>query len=113
MNLQTIAQPNMLTSYMVKTDQDELSGDTGIQPLVASANGFRMRYGSQQLIVKSEDAEAVVVEVFTTDGRIVERTDVQLKGGAGKADVSRLPAGFYVARATDSEGTRVACKFMK
>ena len=109
MNLQTIAQPNMLTSYMVKSDPIH----TGTQTLIASANGFRMRYGSQQLIVKNEDAETVAIEIFTTDGRMAERTVVDLKGGTGKADVSHLPAGFYVARATDSEGTRVACKFMK
>jgi hypothetical protein len=36
-----------------------------------------------------------------------------VKGGSALVSVAHLPQGFYVARATDAEGNRVGCKFMK
>ncbi|WP_081778394.1 CotH kinase family protein [Xylanibacter brevis] len=112
MNVPTIEKANMLTSYLVKEPQHDII--SGVQPaLVASANGFRIRYGAQTLFVKSDEADNAVVDIFTTDGRLIERTAVNVVGGTARINVSHLPSGFYVARATNSQNARVSCKFMK
>ncbi|MBR6121131.1 MAG: Ig-like domain-containing protein [Prevotella sp.] len=118
MNVATIASTNRMSSYAQLTDQDALKAayeeQTGIRPtLASSANGFRVRYGSQQLIVKGEDVKRALVELYTTDGRLIEQMSVRLTNGTARIDVSHLPHGFYVARATSDQTTRVACKFMK
>ena len=113
MNLPTIEQPNQLTSYVVKTDQDELEKQTGVRPLIAAANGFRVSYGGQQLLVRNDDQDAAVIEIFTTDGRLAERHHVAVETSVARVSVAHLPSGFYVARATNADGVRVACKFMK
>ena len=112
MNVPTIEKANMLTSYLVEEPQHDIV--SGVQPtLIASSNGFRIRYGAQQLLVKSDEADQAVVDIFTTDGRLIERTAVSVNQGTARISVSHLPSGFYVARATNSQGTRVSCKFMK
>ena len=115
LSLATIEAPNQLTSYVVLTDQNHLRDvTTGIsKTLIASANGFRIRYGAQQLLVKSEDAASADVDIYTPDGRLVDRVHVQFVGGVARLSVAHLPQGFYVARATDDQQTRVSCKFMK
>jgi len=65
------------------------------------------------LFVKSDEADKAVVDIFTTDGRLIERTAVNITGGTARINVSHLPSGFYVARATNSQDARVSCKFMK
>ena len=114
LNVPTIAGANLLTSYMTKIDQEEQKEASGISaPVIASSNGFRISYGAHQLIVKGEDVESAQVEIFTTDGRLVERLSVALHHGTTRIQVDHLPTGFYVARATDVEGNRIGCKFMK
>ncbi len=113
MNVTTIAAPNLLTSYMELTDQEELKIATGTRMTIASANGFRVRFGSQQLLIKSEDATSADVAIYTPDGRIVERAFVDLYNGTARLSVAHLPAGFYVVRATDEQGNHVGCKFMR
>ena len=114
MDVATIAETNMLTSYLVKIDQEEQKQTTGIAaPMIASANGFRIAYGSGQLLIKSEEKESVVVEIFTTDGRMVDRMSVELHQGTTRVSVAHLPSGFYVARATNEQSTAISCKFVR
>ena len=101
-----------MTSYAQLTDQEALKA-TDVPSLIASVNGFRVRYGAQQLIVKHDDAQEATVEVFTTDGRQLLRQPVTLRGGKAQLSIAHLRPGFYVARATDRDGNRVSCKFMK
>ena len=81
--------------------------------MIASANGFRVRYAGEQLLVKGEDDGEILMEVFTTDGRLVDRQQVWLHSGSARISVAHLPSGFYVARATSEQSTRVSCKFMR
>ncbi|MCK8622292.1 CotH kinase family protein [Prevotella sp. E13-27] len=114
MNVTTIAKPNIMSSYAELTNQEELKKATSVEhTFIAAANGFRIRYGAQQLLVKNEDDGIATIDIYTTDGRLVEHTATMVKGGSALVSVAHLPQGFYVARATDAEGNRVGCKFMK
>ena len=112
MNVPTIGHSNLLTSYLVKEDQKEIT-PTGVAPLIASSGDFRIRYGSQQLFVKGEDVEQAIVEIHATDGRLVERQSVLLSHGVARVSVAHLPAGFYIGSAISTDGTTVSCKFAK
>lgn len=113
MDVPTIAATNMLTSYMVREEQQGISTGIETKGMLASANGFRICYGGGQLLVKAEDDGLVSVDIYTPDGRLVDQTVVSIQGGAGRVNVSHLPIGFYVARATDADNTCIGCKFMR
>ncbi len=111
-NVATIGQPNVMTSYM------EYAGPISVgisQPTLASAaNGFRLSYGNNQLLLRSgEENDAATVSIYTADGRQLEQTEVTLRNGTSLLSVAHLPAGFYIARATRDDRTTVSCKFMK
>ena len=110
-NVPTISKANILTSYMTEVPQQE-GGIVGVSTLMADNNGFHMHYGSQQLIVKSNKAASAQIDIYNTDGRLTSQASVALSGGKATLSVAHLPAGFYIARATDDEGNRVSCKFI-
>ena len=110
-NVATIGQANMKTSYSVETDQPQVVSD-GIHTAEA-VNGFRLCYGADQLLVKSGEQGQAAVSVYTADGQLVSQSAVQLTAGTTYVSIDHLPAGFYVARATNSQGQVVSCKFVK
>ena len=110
-NVATIAKANQLSSYVEQVQQGD---PTAITPAtLASANGFRIRYGKEVLLVKSDDDGLSAVDIYTTDGRLIERHTVRISGGTGRLSVAHLPQGFYVARATSDSDNSVGCKFVK
>lgn len=110
-NVVTIGKTNVKTSYMTKVDQTTVGISS--PTMTSAANGFRLRYGSGLLFVKSEVAQQAVVDIYNAEGQLVEHAVVEVLKGSARVDVSHLPSGFYVARAVSDEGTRVSCKFMK
>ncbi len=114
MDVPTIASSNMLTSYMVSDPQYNVENDAPNRIVyIAAANGFRIRYGGDQLIVKGEEDGIAYVDLYTTDGRLLAHEAVRIQNGTGRLSVANLPQGFYVARATNQQSTRISCKFMK
>ena len=111
MSTPTIEKTNILTSYM--TEVDQTTGISHPEMLITSANGLRICYGSQQLIVKSEEATSVLVSIYTSDGRLADQVSTRVEHGTARVDVSHLAPGFYIAKAADADNTRVACKFVK
>lgn len=111
-NVPTIGRSNVKTSYMTAVGQG--GGETGIITCTAGVQDLRLRYAASHLTVHSEDAEQADVAVYTADGRLVERRTVSFEGGETvRLDVSSLPSGFYMARATSMNGRQASCKFMK
>lgn len=114
MNVPTIDKANITTSYNVPVEQHLSPDGTGLQPaLMAAAGSFRMHYGAEQLFIKSEENGQVFLSIYTTDGRLVGQSAVRVANGAACVSVAHLPQGFYVAKATDEKGNRIACKLMK
>ena len=77
------------------------------------ACGCQDGQGTQTLLVKSDDDGPATVEIYTTDGRLLERRSVAISNGTARLSVAHLPAGFYVARASDQDNAHVSCKFVK
>ena len=110
MNVATIGARNLMTYYVTKVDQQNI--DVAVRP-IASANGLRLCYASRQLLVKSEGSQQVGISIYRTDGTLVEQAEVSVNSGSARLNVETLAPGFYVARATDSNGTSVSCKFIQ
>ena len=111
MNVATIAKTNRQSSYMTLVEQ---TITTGVEtPLIASANGLRVIYGNQQVLVKSDEDGIATVNIFNANGMLMEQATVNVKGGRARLDVSHLTPGLYIARAIDANGTSVSCKFRK
>lgn len=109
MNVTTIGAANILTSYMTTVSQhDDVAVNTA-----SVAGNLRICYGSQQLIVKGENSRQLTVSVYRTDGMLQQQAVLSMSDGSAHINVATLRPGFYVARATDSDGNSVSCKFMK
>ena len=107
----TIGKSNIYTSYMTAVEQntEEITHVANI----TAANGLRICYGSQQILVKSEEGDFADVRIYQANGQLVAQQSVNLKGGKARVDVSTLGHGLYIARAIDANGTSVSCKFKK
>lgn len=111
MNVATIAKTNRKSFYMTPVDQ---TIPTNIEmPLIASANGLRVVYGNQQVLVKSDEDGIATVNIFNANGMLIEQATVNIKGGRARLNVSHLTPGLYITRAIDANGTNVSCKFKK
>ena len=109
-SMPSIGKRNLMTSYSEVANQETLDIR---RTTIASSNDFRIRYGSETLILKTEDSDMARVEIYTASGQSVMNTVVSIRGGVGYVNVSDIPSGFYVARAIDGNGERVSCKFLK
>lgn len=111
MDVPTIAQSNILSSYDEAVDQIAL----GIKPAaqVASSGGLRIGYANQTVLLHSEEASFARIDIMTTSGQLVETVTANFHAGRTQFSVSHLQSGIYVVRATDSEGHRVSCKVVK
>ena len=78
---------------------------------IMAANGLRICYGSQQLLINSDDADWADVKIYQANGQLVSQQSVSLIGGKARVDVSSLGRGLYVARAISNKGTGANCKF--
>ena len=107
----TISKSNIKTSYMTTVNQ-ETEIPTRVANITA-ANGLRICYGSEQILVKSDNTDITEIKIYQANGQLVSQQSVSLKGGKARVDVSSLGHGLYVARAVNNEGTSVSCKFMK
>ena len=111
MNVATIAKSNRQSSYMTPVEQTIVNSIE--TPLIASANGLRVIYANQQVLVKSDEDGIATVNIFNANGMLMEQTTVSIKGGRARLDMSHLTPGLYIARAIDAGGTSVSCKFRK
>ena len=111
-NVPTIGHSNVKTNYMIAVSQK--GKETGIATYTAADNHLTVRYVTPQIILHSEDANAVDCAIYTADGRQVMQTSVSFDNSETvRVDVSHLSPGFYVARAKDHQGRHISCKFMR
>ena len=105
----TIARPNHLSSYSLPVS----GGSVSVRPVLASGtSASRLYYASQQLTIKAAPSAEALVSIYTSAGRLVFQSTVQLHNGTAQLNVSHLPPGFYVAQALFLQHT-LSCKFMK
>ena len=110
MTTPTIEKANIITSYSEQTEQVVTAIGTAT---VRRSGQLSIAYGHDQLIVRTEEPTTAQISIFTPAGTAVDVRAVSLHNGANYIDVSSLKQGIYIARATDTQGNRVACRFAK
>jgi len=110
MNIPTIEKANIYTSYLAEIQQGTTDGigqtyDDGLE-------GMTMRYAAGRIIVNTANAEYARVAIYSISGQEMSVQEIAVADGTGTMDVSSLPAGCYIAKATDNNGRKAACKFV-
>ncbi len=111
MNVPTISNANMKSSYLTAVEQT--GAGTDIRTATQDASDLNLCYGTDQLMMSSKTVQRAAVSIYTPGGQLVEEAEVRFTGGAARLDVSHLQSGFYVARAEGDNGEQATCKFMK
>lgn len=120
MQITTIAKPNMLTMYAQNYDEKAIEPEPvepGPEPepdgvkLVSQNNELGINYSAETIIVTNEYHTATTLTVVNAEGQTCLTTVLSMEAGSATVSTTGLPAGVYVARATDTEGTRVSTKF--
>ena len=109
MNVPTIDQRNLLTSYLSTVDQKAL----GVSEAPAASQDIAMRYAAGRLSIRSNSALQVTVQIYALDGREVLQRHLSLVGGYADVDCRSLAAGAYIARAVDEDGLQTTIKFIR
>lgn len=114
LQIPTIDKTNMKTMYAGYYDEHALEKENSAVGVkyVSQSNELGINYRSGALYVTNEDFLTTTVEVYNAAGQIVMSREVAMPEGTAAVDVSHLPVGVYVARATDSEDEHVSVKFM-
>ena len=110
LNLPTIAQPNIKTSYMVDVEQPT----SGVKDLMAYGKSqLTVRYVLGNLVIRSDRNDAVKADIYNLAGQPVDTRSTSLRGGYAEVILGQLPAGCYVARVSNAQGQTATCKFVK
>ena len=109
-NVPTMARSNIFTSYMTA---DQSATPTAIAAAEAANPLLRLVYASRRLLVHGARGRSVALTVSRADGHMAAQAELPLAHAGATLDVSSLPPGLYVARATTDDGaTTATCKFV-
>ena len=109
MNIPTIANPNLYTTYLKDVKQ---SGFTGIEDVTAENGDLSIGYASGRLVISGRNAGNAQVLVHHLTGQTVASLSAPLIGGYAEVQLSGLSSGVYVAEVYDSDGHQATCKFI-
>ena len=113
MNVPTIANNNITSSYVTPVEQTVPTGINNITDMAENGNdGISIRPADGKLTLYSNMADNLHLNVATLAGQAVFNSDVQLSNGYSTVSISQLPVGVYVAYISDSQGHKAACKFI-
>ena len=109
MNIPTIGRRNLHTSYLTAVDQSVV---TDISQTTIAQSDLSLSYAANHLIVKSQQAEAVRLIIYTLSGQQLSTAEMMLHGGRAEASCSHLTSGCYIAKVSDKTGHSTTCKFV-
>ena len=112
MNVPTIAQTNLTSSYADAIEQPTTALSVLHMPLAS----FTVRYVVGALAIHAPAdaaAEDLRVNIVNLTGQSMERLTTRLSTGYAEVSLRHLPAGVYIATVTDGKGNTVSCKFAK
>ncbi len=120
MTTPTIKAANTMTTYASLWEYEGPDGQDGDgeedipnHVLASRSGGMSIACVGDCLSIKSEDSDRVTFGVYTVSGVTVMYGTLGMEAGHGRVSVSALPAGVYIARATDGDGGECATKFVK
>lgn len=109
MNIPTIAQANLKSSYLTGVAQPGMSG---IEDVMAENGGLAIAYHAGNLIISGRASGNVQVLVHNLSGQTVASLSAPLNGGYEEVPLTSLSNGVYVAVVKDAQGHKTSCKFV-
>jgi len=112
----TISRTNQVSTYasLWEYEAPEDSTETSIPgTLVSRTGGMSIAYTGECLSIKSEENPNVTVTVYSPAGSLVLSRALFMATGHERISLASLPAGVYIARARDNDGSECATKFIK
>ncbi len=110
MNVPTIAKTNIISSYATAVEQPT---ETAVPNLMAEADNLGIRYVVGRLLINGTPTESLQIRVVNLAGQLALSLPTSLNGGYAEVSIEQLPAGVYIAHATDDQGHQATCKFVK
>ncbi len=111
MNIPTIAQANVTSSYTMPVEQTWMSG---ISDIAALAPTLKASYVVGSLVVNGAADSRLSIDVVNTAGQLFARINATTDAyGHANVSLAQLPAGAFVARVADAKGTTTAVKFIR
>lgn len=110
MNVPTIAKTNIISSYATAVEQPT---ETAVPNLMAEAGDLGIRYVVGRLLINGTPTENLQIRIVNLAGQLALSLPASLSGGYAEVPVEQLPAGVYIAHATDKQGHQATCKFVK
>lgn len=110
MNVPTIAKTNIISSYVTAVEQPT---ETAVPNLMAEADNLGIRYVVGRLLINGTPTESLQIRVVNLAGQLALSIPASLSGGYAEVSIEQLPAGVYIAHATDNQGLQATCKFVK
>ena len=111
MNVPSIAQANLKSSYVIGVSQTDA---TGISDLAANNEALTVRYANGRLFIcGSAEGGKVQVRVVGLSGQTVATVSASLTTGQAETDLSDLPTAVYIATVTDDHGHKTNLKFVR
>lgn len=111
MNVPTIAQANMPTSYMIAARQPAATAISDMA--AASASAISLRLTGNKLMILGATGGEQQVSIYNLAGQLVENSSVTAKQGCGTVSIEQLPSGCYVAVAVSDGRQHSTLKFVK
>ena len=106
----TIEHPNAMNSYTTRWERG--AGESGVEEVLpARTSGLSLTFADGRLLIKSEDDEHTVLQVYTSGGAMVLSRSVEMTAMHASVGLSPLPPGVYVARLSDHLGNQCTLKF--
>ncbi len=106
----TIEHPNAMNSYTTRWERG--AGELGVEEVLpARTSGLSLTFADGRLLIKSEDDEHTVLQVYTSGGAMVLSRSVEMTAMHASVGLSPLPLGVYVARLSDHLGNQCTLKF--
>lgn len=114
-NKPTPGKTNLMTSQTIACEEYQLPDiNTGVrQEFVSRSGGMSIAHYGTFLRVKNEYTADAVVYIYSADGKLLSRENLDTSGGYADISTLNLPAGQYVARAENDEGEACAVKFIR
>jgi hypothetical protein len=110
MNVPTIAKTNIISSYATAVEQPT---ETAVPNLMAEAGDLGIRYVVGRLLINGTPTENLQIRIVNLAGQLALSIPASLSGGYAEVSIEQLPAGVYIAHATDNQGHQATCKFVK
>jgi hypothetical protein len=107
----TIGNSNRMNTY--SHSKKSISSFASTLPLISHASGLSLTTREGFILIKSEESKQVVLSIYTNDGKLKEKRDIDIEDKHAKYPISHLMKGLYIIEVKDSQKNCCAIKIVR